>query len=181
MHSERLTGIWDPVPGGWPGPFTHDEFHAYLKETTEGLEPPEFDSQFHLYQGDPTPENIIITGAELSQATALTSSSQVHVAAIIDWERAGFYPDFWMLLHPSVPASGFELSTTVEQREKDPSLMVEYRDNLLSALTYLDDPNHLERCEALDAWWLKFEPARIDYLRRKARERREAIAAGLAA
>ena len=181
MHADGLTGTWDPIHGGWPGPFTHDEFRAYLKETTDGLEPPEFDSQFRLYQGDPTPENIIVTGAELSQATALTSPSQVLVAAIIDWERAGFYPDFWSLLHPNVPISGFELSLTMEQAEEDEYQMAQYRDNLISALVYLDDQDHGERYEALNSWWLKFRMARLGYLRRKAQERREAVEARVAA
>ena len=180
MHSDGLTGLWEPIRGGWPGPFIHDEFKAYLKETTDGIEPPEFGPQFHLYQGDPTPQNIIVTGAELSQTTAPKSPSQVKIAGIIDWERAGFYPDFWSLLHPNIPDTGFELSLTQEQMDDDEEQTMQYRNHLLSALTYIDGTNHAARFVALTEWWGKFGEGRVNHLVRKAKERHAAVQRRLA-
>ena len=176
VHAEGVTGMYDPVYGGWPGPFTPSEFRAYLKEVTDGLEPPEFDDQFHLYQGDPSPENIIVTGAETSMAAEPGAESKVRVAAIIDWERAGFYPDFWSLMHPNVPFSGFELSLTMEQIEEDEGLASEYRDRLLNYLLYGDDYNNSDRFSALMAWWKGFEPGRTRYFKKRAQARLKAEA-----
>ena len=174
MHAEGMTGMWDPVYGGWPGPFSHSEFRKYLKETSDDVEPPEYEPQFQLYQGDPTPENIIVTGAETSNAAEPHSKGQVLVAGIIDWERAGFYPDFWSLLHPSIPVSGFELSLTMEQIEDDPYQQGQYRDNLLRGLLYGDNANHVTRFEALKKWWRDFHAGRMRFLKKKAQERLEA-------
>ena len=177
MHAEGMTGMWDPVYGGWPGPFSHSELREYLKETSDGVEAPEFEPQFQLYQGDPTPENIIVTGAETSNAAEPGSLGQVRIAGIIDWERAGFYPDFWSLLHPNVPVSGFELSLTMEQIVDDPYQRAQYRDKLLSGLAYCDGTNHAARFQALNEWWGNFDSGRTRFLMKKAQERLKADAA----
>ena len=178
MHADGLTASFFPVYGGWPGPFTISEFRKFLKDTSDGVDPPEFDSQFHLYQGDPTPENIIVSGSETSKAADSEGGvSQVHVAGIIDWERAGFYPDFWSLLHPHVPMGGFELSITWEQYDEDPEVMGDYIDKLLSGLVYGDGCENFERFEALGEWWGKFEEGRNRYRMKKAQARLKAEAA----
>ena len=177
MHAEGLTGMWDPVYGGCPGPFSSSDFREYLKETSDGVEPPKYEPQFQLYQGDPTPGNIIITGAETSNAAKPDSLGQVHVAGIIDWERAGFYPDFWSLLHPYVPVSGFELSLTMEQMEDDPAQTNQYSHNLIRGLAFCDGADHGARFIALAEWWKKFDAGRMRFLQKKAQERFKAEAA----
>ena len=173
VSNEHPRGMWEPVPGGWPGPFTPDEFREHLKEVSDGLEPPEFGSQFHLYHGDPTPENIIVTGAEIPKAADSENVSHVHVAGIIDWEKAGFYPDFWALLYPTLSVSGFELSLTMEQMIEDMQQTAQYRDALFRVLVLLD-ADTVESYNAAQTWWAIFDAARMRFVVRRAQDRLKA-------
>ena len=185
MGDGRLVGDWAPRspweanPGSWPGPFHPDEFRQHLTEVSDGVEPPEIGSQFYLYHGDPTPSNVIVTGTETAKAPEDAEEeeeegvSHVHVAGIIDWEMAGFYPEFWILLFPVMPMTGFELSLSMEQMQGDLKVAVqqaaEYRDGLEHALAQGD----LERVYALMRWWGAFDAGHGRYIK-KMRDLRKA-------
>lgn len=78
------------------GPFSGDEMHAYMtKISTEPA--PDFEPPFLFYHPDLGPTNIMV------------SEDGNKVAAMIDWEAAGYFPSFWVATKP-ISGWAFRLS-----------------------------------------------------------------------
>ena len=69
-----------------PGPLIVEEFQEGMRQASDIVKLPELDSAFHLDH-----RHIIISGMDIPKEDG---KSHVHVADIIDWERAGFCPRF---------------------------------------------------------------------------------------
>ena len=138
---------WDPIHEPLPGPLTVEEFRAGICQGSDGVEPPAMDSEFHLYHNDMSPGNIILSGTDKPKEVG---KSHVHVAGIIDWERAGFYPKFWISYHLKVVKPIFYLSLTLEQIETlDSGYYDYYGNNLMLSLERRGFPKSTN----LDDWW----------------------------
>lgn len=143
ISNDTLAGPVDPIPGGWPGPLTPEEFGQHLREVSDGLEPPETGGDFHFYHSDTSPGNVILSGTDEAQTEG---ESHVHVVGIIDWERAAFYPKWWITLWITV-GGGVYLSLTEEQMAEDRNQCVEYGSFLSKALVdigFQPGPDHEE-------------------------------------
>ena len=114
---------WGPYRGGVPGPFTSSEFREYLLAISNGVEPPEMDAEFCFTHGDLSPGNVILSGTESPRSE---DKSHVHVAAIIDWERAAFVPKFWIMLYLVHPLGAHWLSLGEEQYRTNVNLAMQY-------------------------------------------------------
>ncbi|MCJ1236126.1 hypothetical protein MMC14_004103 [Varicellaria rhodocarpa] len=89
------------------------------------------DSAFHLYHNDMGPGNIIVSGTDIPKEDR---KSHVHVAGIIDWERAGFYPRFWVVFHIEAGKENFFVSLTDEQYKTLGWYLYHYGHNLKLSL-----------------------------------------------
>lgn len=80
------------------GPFTVKQLYEYLggRDIVGQL------SSFLFYHADLSPKNIMV-------------DDNGHVLAILDWESAGYYPEFWIGTKP-MKAAGFFLSTFKDDR-----------------------------------------------------------------
>ena len=103
-----------PYDGEWHEPFTAEELREQLRKASNGIEPPEFGPEFHLFHGDLGPSNVILSGMDEPRTEG---ESHVHVAGIVDWQYAGFYPKFWITTLPLLPHPQYALSVTMEQME----------------------------------------------------------------
>lgn len=91
MNGGRVTiGLQFPRQGG---PFdTEKDFHDFFVEKDNESLPPLFkryvretlrdDHEIHFAHGDFSPRNIHV-------------DENGHVLAVLDWERAGWYPEYW--------------------------------------------------------------------------------------
>ncbi|KLU89509.1 hypothetical protein MAPG_08480 [Magnaporthiopsis poae ATCC 64411] len=107
------------------GPFKSvQEFHVWLRD---GLQPPverpdsavstltddewrELDEMVALQDAKPEPE-LVFTHGDLNLANIMIIGDKV--SGIIDWETAGFYPDYWEY------TSAFTVSFMIEEWQKD--------------------------------------------------------------
>lgn len=129
MGHDSLLRKYDPKPDGWPGPFTAEEFVEHARKVSGGVEPPEIGPNFHFYHNDPGAENVILSGTDEAQTEG---ESHVHVAGIIDWERAAYCPIWWITLYTI--EGGFFLSLTEEQMEENMDQCGDYIDFLHATL-----------------------------------------------
>ena len=128
---------WEPYQHPWPGPFTPEKFREHLLEVSDGVEPPEVGQEFHFYHCDLSPTNIIVTSLEKVEG----EERQVHVAAIIDWEDAGFYPKFWIPFWVVNPLLTFALSVSEAQFKENPNIFEQYQGTLLICLEEVGFPD----------------------------------------
>jgi len=70
------------------GPFTSAELRVYMSKISN-KPVPRFDDALLFYHSDLGPTNILV------------SADGNSVAAIIDWEAAAYYPDFWVATRPA--------------------------------------------------------------------------------
>ncbi|SLM35102.1 Protein kinase-like domain [Lasallia pustulata] len=129
-------------------PFTAEELREHMRNVSNGIEPPEFGPEFHLFHANTSPSNVLLSGTDEARTEG---KSHVHVAGIVDWHDAGFYPKFWITTLPFIRHPIYYLSVTQEQLEspKYPYWAGSYRDCLRRAMEKLgfrDD--HL-------SWWIK--------------------------
>ena len=162
-------GEWGPVIGGAPGPFTPSELREFLLEISNGVEPPEMDDEFHFTHGDLSPTNVILSGTEIPKSL---DKSHVHVASVIDWERAAFYPKFWIALYLFHPTGAHWLSLGEEQYRENVNLVAEYAVMVNMVLTKLGWPSGGEMLP----WLREFVEGRNAVNARRAEERKLAKA-----
>ena len=149
--------MYDPIPEPLPGPLTVAEFRANMRLASEGVEPPEMDPPlFHLYHNDMSPGNIFLSGTDIPKEKGC---SHVHVSAIIDWERTGFYPRFWITQHMDEAKENFWLSYG------DPD---DLRRELKLSLEQVEFPGG----DGLRDWWSRHHKGRWNFINRKWFDRR---------
>ena len=163
-------GQWGPIPAVIPGPFTVSEFREYLLADSDGVEPPEMDAEFHFTHEDLSPTNVILSGTEIPKSE---DESHVHVASIIDWEAAGFYPKFWIALYLLHPNGAHWLSLDEEQCRTDVNLAMQYAVMVSRSLTKLGWPSGGE----MFPWWRNFIKGKREVYLRLSAERNLAKAA----
>ncbi|KAI4129881.1 MAG: hypothetical protein LQ347_003596 [Umbilicaria vellea] len=168
LGDDPLLRTYDPNPNGWPGPLTAEELGDYIRTSSEGCEPLEIGPDFHFYHNDPSPGNIIVSGTDEAQTEG---ESHVHVAGIIDWERAAFFPKWWITLYLLIPGACC-VSLTEKQIMNDFSQRNQYKDFLMEALLGLG----FQSGHDYMPWFTKFLVARGKV---HARRFKEAEAAGL--
>lgn len=137
LDNDPCLRMFDPRPDGWPGPFTAEELREHMREISEGVEPPEFGPDFHLFHNDMSPENVILSGTDEPKEEG---KSHVHVAAIIDWAEAAFFPKFWISLRLTIPG-GYFLYLSIEQMETDRDQCAQYIRGLNRELENLGFPH----------------------------------------
>ena len=127
--------VWGPRLSDYPGPFTAEEFREYLRRSSDGVEPPEIGSEFHFYHSDLGPANIILAGMETAEDGGSNEDRKkerhVSVAAILDWETAGFHPKFWIAFFVVSSFKAFNLSI---EEGMDMAAQDEYESYLFDAL-----------------------------------------------
>jgi hypothetical protein len=82
------------------GPMSTEAFIRYLRRRSSEIQPPPV-NEFYFYHTDLGPTNIIVSGSGT-------------ILGILDWESAGYYPEFWLPLKPYM-SRGFLLSTEVSR------------------------------------------------------------------
>ena len=92
---KNVTGVWEAILDEFPGPFTADEFRAEMRRCG-GVEGPEMDSEFHFFHRDMSPSNVMI---QKTDELLENGDNRWRVTGIIDWEMAGFYPEFFITCH----------------------------------------------------------------------------------
>ena len=93
-------------------PFTAEEVREHMRQASNGIEPPDFGPEFHLFHANMGPSNVILSGTDEARTKG---KSHLHVACIVDWQFAGFYPKFWITTLPLIPIPVYSLSVTLEQ------------------------------------------------------------------
>ena len=172
------SNIQDQICTAQPGPYTAEEFREHLRKASDGLEPPEFGPEFHLYHNDMGPTNVMISGTDEPHTEG---KSHVHIAGIFDWERAGFYPKFWITLVPILPGGGYCLGLTEEQMEEDMSLCSGYVLGMDAALQEVGFQSGFD----FGTWWsnhyaaMKKVDERLAQEAKEAKEAKEAEGSGL--
>ena len=167
--------IQDQIRTVQPGPYTAEEFCENLRKASDGLEPPEFGPEFHLFHNDMGPSNVMISGTDEPHTEG---KSHVHVAGIFDWEHAGFYPKFWITLILLIPGLNYVLSLTEEQMQEDMHLYGEY---LLALDAELQEVGFQSGFD-FEPWWCNhYEAMRKveERLTEEAKEAKEAKGSGL--
>ena len=93
VDAEPSHPSWKPRP---LGPFSLEDFISYLfqQSTTYYLE---VKLPLHFYHADLGPSDIMV-------------SEEGNVEGILDWESAGFYPRYWIILKP-MRSAGFYLKS----------------------------------------------------------------------
>ena len=94
VDAEPSHPSWKPRP---LGPFSLEELKSYLFQQSTTYYP-QVKLPFYFYHADLGPSNIMV-------------SASGKVMGILDWESAGFYPRYWIVLKPKCSA-GFYLKTT---------------------------------------------------------------------
>ena len=115
-------GVWDCDPGAIQGPLTPEQLREQMSELSGGEEIPDLGTVFHLFHNDLGPENVLISVGEHDSE----GEREVHVAAIIDWDRAAFVPDWWLTLYPTVRNGAYWLSLSKEQEDTNLDLAWDY-------------------------------------------------------
>jgi len=113
------------------GSFTHDECARYFSAASAGSPP--LGRVFHFYHPDLGPGNILI--------------SHGVVAGVIDWEAAGYYPQFWVATKPSV-SPGLDFYPPIAEFEDS-----EWRKRLRTELEKLRYPQ-------ASTWYMKWRTFR---------------------
>ena len=102
---------------------------------------------FHFHHDDMGPENVIVSvPSDLSPG--------VHVAGIIDWEQAGFYPKFYIMLDIYKPLGGYLVSLPNDQENPDPESTCDYSDRLASAV---EDVGGFPNGVMIQNWYLELK------------------------
>ncbi|SLM34717.1 Protein kinase-like domain [Lasallia pustulata] len=135
-------------------PFTADELREQLRKASNGIEPPEFGPEFHLFHRDMSAENVILSGTDEARTEG---KSHVHVAGIVGWRYAGFYPKFWITTFPCLPIPKYTLSATEEQLASPERTywIWSYMQSLDRAMVELGFQNGLDG----RSWWIKHHEA----------------------
>jgi len=114
------------------GSFTHEECARYFSASS--AESPTLGRVFQFYHPDLGPGNVIM--------------SHGMVAGIIDWEAAGYYPQFWVATKPSV-SPGLDFYPPIAEFED-----FEWRKRLRTELETLGYPQ-------ASGWYLKWRTFRV--------------------
>ncbi|SLM34723.1 Protein kinase-like domain [Lasallia pustulata] len=93
-------------------PFTAEELREHMRNVSNGIEPPECGPEFHLFHANMGPSNVLLSGMDKAHTKR---KSNVHIAGIVDWHYAGFYPKFWITTLPLIELPIYYLSVTQEQ------------------------------------------------------------------
>lgn len=100
VDAELSHPSWKPRP---LGPFSLEDFNSYLlRQSTTCY--PDVGLSFHFYHADLGPSNIMV-------------SKEGNVEGILDWESAGFYPQYWIASRPMRSAGFYLKSTEATKRE----------------------------------------------------------------
>ena len=100
VDAEPSHPSWKPRP---LGPFSLEDFKSYLLRQSTTFYP-DVGLPLHFYHADLGPTNIIV-------------SEEGNVEGILDWESAGFYPRYWIVLKP-MRSAGFYLKSTEGTRRE---------------------------------------------------------------
>ena len=165
VEASNPLGVWALVSGVIPGPFTSSELHEHLLTESDGVEPPEMDAEFHFTHGDLSPGNVILYGTEIPKSK---DKSHVHVASIIDWERAAFYPKFWITLYLVHPLGVHRLTLDENQLRENVNLTWEYARMVSGVLVELEWPYG----GTMIPWLRKFMEGRNQVSRRRGKEKK---------
>ena len=88
--------------------FTAEVLHEQMHRVSDDLEPPEFGSEFHLFHCM-TSDNVILSGMDEPRTEG---ESHVHVAGLVSWGYASFYPTFWITTFSTIPTPVYSLGVT---------------------------------------------------------------------
>ena len=84
----------------------------------------DMDAAFYITHADLSPTNIILSGTAVPKSE--DGASYVHIAAIVDWESAAFYPRFWIALYLVHPLGAHWLTLGDEQYRENVNLATQY-------------------------------------------------------
>ena len=164
---EDMQKWWAPRPQRFPGPYSVDEFRAKIREDADGVEPPEMDPPVFHFHHDMRPENVIVS-------IPSESFPGVHVAGIIDWEQAGFYPKLYIMLDIYKPLGGYLVSLPDDQENPDPDVTYDYNDRLANAI---EDVGGLPKGAMLETWYFELKRGWDRANARRREEHRARVAA----
>ena len=135
-------------------PFTAEELREQLRKASNGIEPPEFGPEFHLFHCDMGTNNVILSGTDEARTEG---ESHVHVAGIVGWRYAGFFPKFWITTFPIISGCLYSLSVTEEQlaSPKAAYLIASYVQWLHTAMGELG----FQADSDGPSWWIKHHEA----------------------
>ncbi|MCJ1391320.1 hypothetical protein MMC18_004183 [Xylographa bjoerkii] len=163
-------GRWDSDTRDVPGPLTADQLREQMSNISGGAPIVDLSPVFHLFHGDLSPTNVILSVGEQPDNGA---EREVGVAAIIDWETAGFVPGWWITLYPGIRNGAYWLTLPPPEVDADPDVNIAWDyvttlDPMMQEYGWAHGDMHMD-------WYMEYCEAR---LRQEEREFKEAKSAG---